>query len=753
MKTFCLIPELAEKLASAARKGEITIAQLYDLNSKQRRELFSKYIDPKTAIKVNSEFEKAVLSEQTEVLNKWVENTFKGRKEKEKSRYKDLINKVDSLNELGALTPENEDSFLDDLVATELGINITSEEAANIAEKSKLLQSLNKDETEFGTPTLEYFKARRDLENYLDSLSPSSKVKVASSIIARGNMLLSIKSPLLNIESNTVMGFLQAAERRLTNKEFNGTNGDYGVRYMKYVMDVFNKTGFDLTRMITLQTKRKSLGEDIITTQGEGKTRKIGRFYEDIVFKKLMSTPDVAFASAHFSDSANLLSTKIAKNKKLKGDDLKAEALRIFKDATRLEPQTPEGQYVREQAISDAEYATYTNKSVYADIGLNIRKIFNIPSGDFRVGDNIMPFVKTPANVIGAGLEASGIPVSVNTTIKLFNFIKDIKNGVSISEARAENFKGLTRQWVRAGLGFTAAYLISAAFQPEDFIGEFPVSEKERELLKLKNATTNSIKIGNKWISLDYFGPIGTPLVGMLYAKKYGKSLGEAMYFYGRGVFRQSTKIPGFTEMANLVEGVNENIDANMKLDEHVNSVINYGIDFLRGRLIPGFTYDIAKATDPIDRKTDTNKNPLEKTIASLPYFRTTLPEKTNIFGDTIKTEGWGTIFTGSRVKTANDEYIVKELGRLDTTGNLPSITDVEKRDTAKEFKEQVGDETYNKAIKEFKVEFKSRIYNLMATESYDDLEDADKKTKIDNIKNKLFDNTIRKYGYKKVKK
>ena len=213
------------------------------------------------------------------------------------------------------------------------------------------------------------------MENYLESLNPSSELKVATSIIGRGSMLFSIKSPLVNIESNTVQALLTGAERRLISGQFSGVNGEYARDYVKYVNEVYDASGYDVSRMESLQGTQKIRGEEITTTEGKGKTRKIGRIYEDIVFKKLMGKPDVVFSAIHFADSANLASTKIAKGEGLKGEDLKTRSLEIFKDATSINPITPEGQKVREQAIADAQYATYTNESKYSDVALGIRKI------------------------------------------------------------------------------------------------------------------------------------------------------------------------------------------------------------------------------------------------------------------------------------------------------------------------------------------------------------------------------------------
>lgn len=748
MAKFCLPQNLVDTLKKGVQAGEIDLIEMVNMSSKQRRELLTKYVDRKTAININAGFETAMSSKYQGALKAWAEDLFTPAQQ-ESPKYRDVISKINTLEEAGLLNPKTEEQFLQDLVATRLGATITAEEASMISDKAGKLKALESERSEFGTPSLEYFKARKEMEDYLDSITPSPKLRVATSTIGRGNMLASVKSPLLNIESNTVTGFINAIERRLSTGKFKGMNGDYGIKYMKFAMKVFKESGYDVTRMQSLESKRKILGEEFTTSQGPGKTRKIGRFYEDVVFKKLLGEPDVAFASAHFIDSANLASAKIAEGKGFRGQVAKDEALRIFKDSTRIDPQTLEGKVVREQAMADASYATYTNDSVVSDIALGIRKLFNIASGDVRLGDQIMPFVKTPANVIGAGLESSGVLVPVDVTMRMFKTLKDIKEGSTFNEASAENFRGLSRRVVRAGLGMTFAFLLASIFDPEDFIGEYPVSEKERQLLRERNATTNSVKIGDKWVSLDYFGVLGSPLVGMLYAKKYGKDAPTFAYYYTRGVVRQAGKIPGFTEFYDYYKAIDEQFtDTRNTLEENINATANFAIDFIRARLVPGLVYDTARMTDKFERKYD-YKDPLEKTMNTIPGLRQRLPVRRNTFGDEIKSEGWKTLLFGSRVKTSIDNEITNELVRLDQTGNLPSISDYRKTSKrAKNLEAQIGEEKMDEAMKQFGDWFKEDLSYLLEDSYYLESPDDEKKELIEDVRSNAFEDMLDAFNY-----
>jgi hypothetical protein len=750
MRNFCLTKEVADKLKQAAISGKINIAELYEMTSSKRRALFSEFVDKETARLVNAEFESAMISTQADALTKWATKTFKG---KDDPRRQDVAQKIKSLEKTGVLTPEGEDAFLEDLAAIKIGATVSVKEVNKIIELANKMEANSEDRTELGLPTLEYFKAKREMEDYLASIEPTSDLKVLSSTIGRGTMLLNFKSALLNIESNTIQAFLQAVERRFETRRIGGVNNKLGSEYRAYALKVWRETGFDITRLRTLEDEGKILGEDKVSSQGKGAIKALGRFYEDIVFKGLMGTPDVIFASVAFADSANLTSTMLAKSEGLSGEKLVSRAAEIFKDAMRIDPQTPEGQKVRDQAIADAEYATYTNKSAYSDLALGIRTAFNAIQPDLRLGDQLLPFVKTPANVVAAGIEASAILLPAQVAIDTVKFISDIRNGESMTTARLNNFKGYGRKFVRAGLGLSLAYILAEAFEPEDFIGEFPTTEKERELLRLQKANTNSVRIGDKWISLDYFGILGTPFIGMMYAKKYGEGqASQVIYNYYLGAGRQLLKIPSLDVVGSLKDLIEKQRFG--EAETVTQGLQQAAQDFVTARTIPSIVYDVAKVFDDYERQTNP-QNPYESFAARIPFLRNELPERINVLGEEVRTENaLSQLLFGSRVKTVNKSPVVEEFTRLSQTGNLPSIADLERtNDRYKQLKEQVGEAKFMEVKKYFGTNLNIKVSRLISTPRYKRLPDEEKAKAINEIKQDLLEETLRRFKYKKPKK
>lgn len=748
MAVFCIPKHIASKLKEAATNGEINIKLLYEMNSKQRNEFWQKYVNQEIAQFINAGFEKAVLDEQQASLETWVKNTFSI---KDKVRKKNVIDRIGELSQSGALNPDNSENFLSDLVAEKLGITITAEEAQKIDEMSRGLQEeFTKVPDQFGLPSTEYFEQREAMNKYLKSLVPSSNLKIFTSIIGRGSMLFSIKSPLTNIIGNSIQQVESRLEKRISSGNYSGKVDKSVMKaYVKRVNEIYKASGFDVTRVNSYSEGAKILGEDIVHSEGKGKIRRIGRFYEDVVFKQLMSAPDVWFSSITFADTANLMATKLAKEEGLTGDALSKRATEIFRDATSVTPQTVQGEFLREQAISDSLVATFQDETAYSKLSLGIRKLLNDASGDLRFGDQLIKFAKTPANVTGFTLDAGGLGL-VKGFWQLPTAIKEIKDG------NPELMAKVVKNFTRAGLGMTIAFIIAAAFDPEDFIGRWPTNPSEQELLNTKKAKENSVRIGNKWVSLDYLGFLGGPLIGFLYAKKYGTDLLTSASSYVAGVALQSIKTPGLEQFYDLYKGIADiKPEGGLGITDILKSGRSWTLDQLRAMVIPAFVADLAKAFDDTERQTDPLKL-TDKFKANIPGFRNTLQEKKDVFGAVIKGEPWWSVMLfGTRMQTARDDKIISEITRLSESGNIPTLTRPEKNPTSRmaQLKTQIGEEKYKDANSYFRKKYLNGVTKLMNTNSYKRMSDEDKKKEIDKIRQDSMDSTLRKFNYNKSKK
>lgn len=745
-KTLCIDRKVAAAMKESVRKGEIKIADLYNMDSAGRRAVFQKFASPDLAQFINAEFEGAMVSKQKDALKKWAEKVFTPAQKKSYG-YEAITKKIEQLEKLGVLNNKNSSQFLADLTAEKLGISVTPEEAKEISTRAAELEKLYDTPTGDGLPPVQYWTKRKEMEDYLQSITPNSQLRVATSVAGRGVMLLSIKSPLTNIISNSVQGFVQGMERRIASGTYKGLNGEFALDYVKKVNEIFQKSGFDLSRMESVSDNQVRLGEEITHSQGPGAIRAAGRWYEDVVFKQLMGAPDVAASSVAFADSVDLATTKLATANGLKGEDAKKYARMLFKDAIRIKPTTIEGEIVRSQAIADARYATYTNNGGYADLAMAIRSALNTATGDIRLGDQLMPFVKTPANVVQAAVESSGVGGFVGF-YKLPEALRRLKEG------DAAPMREVTRLFTRSGLGLTLAVILAYGLDPDDFIGDYEaLDNKSRELGRIKNAPYNSVRIGGKWISLDYLGPLAAPFIGIMYARKYGDNLPEKIFQYGKGAGATFLRLPGLREFSDLVRGISDSISAGDP-SKAVAGLTDEAVAYIRARTVPAIVQDFAKGIDPVIR--ETGKDEFARTKAGIPGVRQTLPPKINqLTGEPLKGEGFvSTLLFGNRLRTAETGPVVTEIDRLYSEDAGPTITEIDRYSKrVKDFKGQVDHATFTEAMQFYGNHYSDRVERLISTPSYKAMDDDRKRNAINKLRGSSMDMMLSKYRYRPTKK
>ena len=130
---FCLTIDQENKLKEAFVSGKLDPFKLSEMSSEQRRVALEKFIDAENAANVNSLFEsKLLLKNQVQGFKTWAKSLV-GLKPKIK---RDLLTKIERLNEIGVLDPADLKSFKEDLARTRLGFGVTFEEAKVINELS-----------------------------------------------------------------------------------------------------------------------------------------------------------------------------------------------------------------------------------------------------------------------------------------------------------------------------------------------------------------------------------------------------------------------------------------------------------------------------------------------------------------------------------------------------------------------------------------------------------------------------------------
>lgn len=167
---FCLPKDRVDAFLGGIKKGEIEPDKLMKMTSKERHEFLAKYVGESAAKRVNAEFEaKTLLKNQQIGMLQWAKNV-SGIKPAERQ---DLIKRIKNLEKV--LDPEDKKAFLEDLASVRLKADVTPEEAQQIANLSRDVQStqekMNKDYT-FNSEKerLDYGRAVVRMEDYVSDL-------------------------------------------------------------------------------------------------------------------------------------------------------------------------------------------------------------------------------------------------------------------------------------------------------------------------------------------------------------------------------------------------------------------------------------------------------------------------------------------------------------------------------------------------------------------------------------------------------
>ena len=627
------------------------------------------------------------------------------------------------------LNAKNAKMYVSNALDNLFGTTLTQEEANQIIGKvAEIEKSISTTLDETGNPSIQTWVKINEMNNLVESYTPSPALQIATSIVGRGVMLASLKSPTLNIISNTENILAEMVIRRAINAvEGSATQSavDRSVvsDYLKYAKDVYKYSGYNVSTTQDIDASIVTLGEQRISTQGKGWYRKFARGIETGVFKYLMGYPDSVSKDIVFSDVASLEATTIALNEGKDGKELTQRANELFIDATRIEPTTEEGRLIRDKAIQEANIATYTNDTALSKLALGIRESLNKATGDVRLGDQLMPFVKTPANVVSLGLEyTAGLAYAIP---KLTKIIKDVKAGNITDESRTA-----IKAAMRNGLGVVLAMLIAAAFDPDDYTPEYDaLSPSERRLALEKGAVFNSVRIGNKYISLDYLGPLALPMAAVLTAR-YRED--NPLWGFTAGALSQAAKTPGVGEIYDAIKFIGDSVRKDAQ--ENVENIGNIMLDYVRARTIPSIVNDLAKVFDDVER--ETSGGTWDKVLNSLPGIRNNLPEKYQTTSPTPReTENiFSTLFFGARVKTAASNRVIYEIDRLYKSGNRVTITDVTRSGKLADLSE----EKQQKARREFAKRYYDAVYKLVSSRSYRRKDDEQKAYALNKVRRRI---------------
>lgn len=331
---------------------------------------------------------------------------------------------------------------------------------------------------------------------------------------------------------------------------------------------------------------------------------------------------------------------------------LKGQQLRDHIDNT---VQNPNGQLMQ-RAVDDANksvlgFDTIASKAV-SGIHQAIENMKGVSSQGKSIANAVVnvlaPFTKVPSAFLTRAIDFTPLGVGKEAFSQIFNKKFD-QRGLSKAIAEGATGTGL----IAMGMALSNSGQLS---------GDYPSDPKEQARWKAEGITQNSVKLGGKWYSMNYLGPVGL-LFGignnMVKSAQGGagvpEQVGKGIAGLGSGLLNQSF-VQGLTGFTDAIK------DPARNLSTFVNSQA--------ASIIPSWLNDIANATDTYQRQAS---NPGEAIQGRIPGLREGLTPKFDAFGnDLTQPTGSGFETAVNPLKPSNniDNTILSETNRLKDTGN-----------------------------------------------------------------------------------
>lgn len=394
-------------------------------------------------------------------------------------------------------------------------------------------------------------------------------------------------------------------------------------------------------------------------------------------------------------------------------------------------------------ATTESLQRTWNDNNNYTKFVLDVRKMLNrLNFKGYGLGDILIPFAKTPANLTKAIVDYSpvGLISTINQGIKL-------KNNISTDTMTAQQQHQFVQTLGKATAG-SMLYVIAYALAKAGIATGSSDDDKDTANF-LKNTlgiSSYSIKIGDKSFTYDWAQPIAAPLSIMTnIANKSDKTkLYEAII----GNLDTATSV---LMEQSFLQSINEVLNGNGGAVENLLQQVYE----LPSRAVPTFVKQIADMVDETQRQTYEKDAPIKtainKTISKIPFISQTLAPSVDTLGRNIQKYGgknniFNVFLNPANVNTENISKSAEEIYRLyKITGDktimprvAPSYINSKGEKVILSSQEKSDFQRIAGNIVEESIE------NLLDNKTYETMSDEDKASIINKIVN---------YSYNKARK
>lgn len=329
-------------------------------------------------------------------------------------------------------------------------------------------------------------------------------------------------------------------------------------------------------------------------------------------------------------------------------------------------------------AHEEALSRTWNDNNKYTKFVLSVRSgLNNIKLGGYGLGDVLIPFAKTPANLTKAIVDYSPVGL-VNSLTKY----KAMNNAIETGQFTAKMQHDFVQTLGKATAG-TMLYVLGMALAKAGITsGESDDDKDTRDFIKnTLGINSYSIKIGNKSFTYDWAQPIAAPLSIMANIENSKRNKEQALL---EGIVNSLDTAGSILLEQSFLSSINDVLSDNAGV---VSGIINEVLE-LPSRAIPTFSKQIVDLTDTTQRQTYEYDKPLQtatnKIKAKLPGLSKTLSPSVDTMGrEILRYGGKNNIFNvflnPANVNTENISESASEIYRVyKVTGDqtiMPRVT------------------------------------------------------------------------------
>lgn len=316
-----------------------------------------------------------------------------------------------------------------------------------------------------------------------------------------------------------------------------------------------------------------------------------------------------------------------------------ADSMAQYMKANRLTQADMKGgvlEKARSYAISEAQKATYRDASAVSQALNDFKRKNKVTQ---VLGEGLLPFTKTPINILKRGIEYSpaGLLKSLTADAVLVR-----KGNMSANEMIDHMAAGMSGTMVTA-LGMWLAHmgLLSGG------LGD----DKEEKFKKDQGAQEYALTIGNKSYTLDWAAPTALPFFVGVEVEKQLAMDGEAMNF--KRAVEALSHIAEPVYNMSMLQGVENLFGSFSETGAISDAMMDTAAGYL-SQAVPTLLGQVARTVDDTRRNSYYNdkttplpykvQTALNKNLAKLPIASKTLPAKVNVWGEEMESGKGGTL-------------------------------------------------------------------------------------------------------------